>query len=141
MISGKLKALVDRYSGQGKMKYYEGAAEDQISKFEKEHGISLPDGYKEWLQFSDGGFLFLPAGIQLRGLIHKPVIDVNAADRPNDNYIVIGALANGDPILCEKSGEQISIFNLEAGRIEPDETYPDFHAFIGDLENILGLGD
>ena len=47
----------------------------------------------------------MPAGVQLYGVSHKPLIDVNDNDRPDDSYIVIGALASGDPILCERKGE------------------------------------
>jgi hypothetical protein len=54
---------------------------------------------------------------------------VNDSDRPDENYIVIGALSSGDPIVYEKAGEKISIFNHEAGRIEDGETYTDFFAF------------
>lgn len=139
MISEELKALINKINSQGIMKYIDGATEEQISAFEKEHDVSLPVKYKEWLQHSDGGLLCLPGGIQLYGVAHKPIINIDDNDRPNDSYIVIGALSTGDPILCEKEGERISIYNHEAGRIEPDETYPDFYAFIGDLDGILGL--
>ena len=74
------------------------------------------------------------------GVNQKPVIDVSEDDRPNDNYVVIGALASGDPILCEKGGERISIYNHEAGVIENDEIYEDFFAFLIDLHEILGIG-
>ena len=87
-----------------------------------------------------GGFFFLPAGIQLYGIEHKPLIDVDNNDRPSEDYIVIGALASGDPILCEKVGEKIAIYNQEAGRIEDDEIYDDFIAFLNDLYELLGIG-
>lgn len=48
----------------------------------------------------------------------------------NDGYIVIGALASGDPIAFKKMEERISIYNLEDDRIEDDETYEDFYAFL-----------
>lgn len=44
----------------------------------------------------------MPAGIQLYGIEHKPVIDVNDNSRPSEDYVVIGALASGDPILYKK---------------------------------------
>ena len=70
----------------------------------------------------------------------KPVIDVNNNDRPSNEYMVIGALASGDPILCEKAGEKIAVYNQEAGRIEDDEIYDDFIAFLNDLYDLLGIG-
>ena len=140
MISEELKAIVDNYKNQGKMNFLDETTEEKISDFEKEHSVKLPAKYKEWLLFSDGGELFLPAGIQLYGIEHKPVIDVNNNDRPSNEYMVIGALASGDPILCEKAGEKIAVYNQEAGRIEDDEIYDDFIAFLNDLYDLLGIG-
>lgn len=125
----------------GTMSFLEGATVDQIDEFEKKNGVELPIKFKEWLQVCDGGELFLPAGIQLYGVAHKPIINVNEEDRPNNNYIVIGALSSGDPILYEKGYERISIYNHEAGRIEGDEVYEDFCAFLNGLYDLLGLGE
>lgn len=140
MIPEELKEIVEQLNEQGKMEYLEAATEDQIAEFEKENEIKLPDKYIKWLLFSDGGELFLPGGIQLYGVAHKPTIDVNDNDRPDDGHIVIGALSMGDPILFQKDSEQISIYNHEAGTIESDETYPDFIAFLKDLYDLLGIG-
>lgn len=140
MISEEFKAIIDRFQEQGKMNFIPETSEGKIAEFEKEKNIKLPTKYKEWLEFSDGGEFFLPAGIQLYGIEHKPVIDVNNNDRPSDKYIVIGALASGDPILCEKDGDKIAIYNQEAGRIEDDEIYDDFMAFLSDLYDLLGIG-
>lgn len=140
MTSDDFIKLVDQFNEQGKMNFLEGATEDQISQFEKDNDIVLPSKYKEWLVFCDGGEFFLPAGVQMYGVAHKPIIDADDDDRPDDNYVVIGSLAAGDPILCEKSGEKISIYNHEADRIEDDEVYEDFYAFLNDLTEILGIG-
>lgn len=140
MISDELKQLVNKFNEQGEMNFCKETTENKILEFEKEHNIKLPAKYKEWLLFSDGGEFFLPAGIQLYGIENKPTIDVDNNDRPSEEYIVIGALASGDPILCEKPGEKIAIYNPEAGRIEDDEIYDDFIAFLNDLYNLLGIG-
>lgn len=140
MDSEILKKITEQFNDQGKMAFLEGASEDQIEAFEKEHDIKLPEGYKVWLKFSDGGECFLPAGIQFYGVSHKPVIDVDDDDRPSDKYVVIGALASGDPILFEKQSDKISIYNHEDGRIEDDEIYEDFEAFLNDLYDLLGIG-
>ena len=141
MISDELKEIIDLIKEQGKMHFLEAATENQIAQFEKEKEIQLPSKYKEWLFFSDGGEFFLPSGVQMYGVSHKPLIDIEDDDRPEDKYIVIGALASGDPILCEKIGEKISIYNHEAGRIEDDEIYDDFIAFLKDLYDLLGIGE
>lgn len=141
MISNELQQIVDKFKEQGKMAFLEAATLERIDIFEKENDITLPVKYKEWLLFSDGGEFFLPAGIQLYGVGHKPVINVKNNDRPSDDYIVIGTLASGDPILCEKNGEKIAVYNQEGGRIEDDEIYDDFIAFLNDLHDLLGIGD
>lgn len=141
MISAELKGIVDKFHEQGKMNFLPETSEEKITLFEKEKNIRFPEKYKEWLLFSDGGEFFLPAGIQLYGIEHKPLINIDNNDRPSDEYIVIGTLSSGDPILCEKAGEKIIIYNQEAGRIEDDEIYDDFMAFLNDLYDLLGIGD
>ena len=91
--------------------------------------------------FSDGGELFLPAGVQLYGIEHKPLIDVNDKSRPREDYIVKGALASGDSILCNKSEESISIYFQEVGEIDEELVYPGFVAFLNDLYELLGIGE
>lgn len=141
MISEELKAIIDKLNEQGKMIFLEGATEEQIARFEKDHEIELPEKYKEWLQYSDGGELFLPAGVQFYGVAHKPIIDVDEDDRPDEKYIVIGALASGDPVLCEKSGKTISIYDHETGSIDDELIYDDFYAFLNDLYDLLCIGE
>ena len=138
--NNELNAIIEKLLSQGKMKFVPKATEMLIRAFEVRNGVNLPVKYKEWLLFSDGGEFFLPAGVQMYGVAHKPLIDVNYDDKPSDNYIVIGALASGDPILCEKNGERISIYNHEAGRIEDDETFTDFFDFLIKLADTLGIG-
>lgn len=140
MISDELKKIVDKFNEQGKMAFLPETTDDKISAFENKNNVTLPLQYKKWLCFSDGGEFFLPAGLQLYGVDHTPIIDVNDNDRPSDNYIVIGALASGDPILFEKGTEKIAIYNHEVGRIEDDEVYTDFFTFLKDLYDLLGIG-
>lgn len=140
MISDELKKIVDEFNEQGKMAFLPETTDDKISGFENNNNVTLPLQYKKWLRFSDGGELFLPAGLQLYGVEHKPIIDVIDNDRPSDNYIVIGALASGDPILFEKGTEKIAIYNHEAGRIADEEAYTGFFSFLKDLYDLLGIG-
>ena len=141
MVSDELKTIIENIEKQGQMSFLEKATEEQISIFEKTNGIHFPEQYKEWLQFSDGGEFFLPAGVQFYGVHHKPLVDINDDDKPNDNYVIIGALSTGDPIVFEKGHEQISIYNHDAGVIEPDETYENFFEFLKNLRSMLGLGE
>lgn len=141
MASEKLQEIINELKQQGKMRFLDGDTEEQIAQFEKVNDIKLPSAFREWLMFSDGGELFLPAGVQFYGIEHKPLINVSDEDRPSEGYVVIGALASGDPILAEKGKEKISIYNHEAGRIEDDEIYEDFFSFLKDLHDVLGIGE
>ncbi len=140
MISENLKAMTAKLKKQGLMYFLPGASTAQIAAFEAKTGVALPRKFKEWLEFTDGGELYLPGGVQFYGVAHKPFIDVNDPDRLNENYVVIGAMASGDPILFEKGTEKVSIYNHEAGRIEPDETFEDFFAFVDGLYDLLEIG-
>lgn len=141
MFSNRLKDIINNIQKQGKMNFHEGANEERISQFEKDKEIILPSKYKEWLLFSDGGEFFLPAGVQMYGVAHKPIIDINDDDRPNDKYIVIGALASGDPVIFEKNDEKIYVYDHESGELDEELTYSDFCAFLNDLYDLLGIGE
>lgn len=141
MISENITKAIAQITAQGKHRFLNGATNEQLLAFESNNGIALPLQYKEWLRFSDGGELFLPAGVQLYGVAHNPIIDISDSNKPSEEYVVIGALASGDPILCSKKGEQIAVYNYNAGRIEEDEIYQDFYAFLNDLYALLGIGE
>ena len=141
MILDVIKNISEQLSRQGKMSYHEAASEEQIAKFETENSVKLPSKYKEWLLFSDGGEFFLPAGVQMYGVAHKPLINVNEDDRPDDSYIVIGSFATGDPVLCQKNSEKILVFDHETGEIDDELFYDDFLAFLADLYELLGIGE
>ena len=130
-MSDELKKIIEYLNKQGKMNFLEAATEEQIAEFEKKNDVKFPAQYREWLLFSDGGECFLPAGVQFYGVAHKPLIDT---------YIVIGALASGDPIVFEREKDNISIYNHEDDCIEDDETYENFQTFLKDLYDLLGIG-
>ncbi|MBR3358583.1 MAG: SMI1/KNR4 family protein [Solobacterium sp.] len=139
-----LKTIVENLKKQGTLRFKNSVTEEQIKAFEKEKEILLPEEYKEYLQFSDGGHLFLPAGVQFYGVTEKPVIDVNEKyilknDDTEEIYYAIGALASGDPIIFKEGSNEIAIYNLEAGTIEEDEKYPNFYDFLNDLYDLLGI--
>jgi len=133
-FNNELSIIINRLEKKGKVSFVPKATEDQISEFETKNNITLPLKYKEWLLFSDGGELFLPAGIQLYGVLHNPLIDINDNDKPSDNYTIIGAFADGRPILFEKESEHISIYNHELGKIEKDDDFNDFFDFLNNID-------
>lgn len=140
-MSSESEAVADLLRSQGQMSFVEPTTDAVIGAFEAEHDLQLPSQLKRWLLVSDGGDFFLPAGFQLRGVAHLPLIDVDDPDRPDDSFIVIGTLSSGEPVLCERSSERISIYNHEDGRIEDDETFADFFTFLTDLAAVVGIGD
>ena len=141
MISDELKVAIDQIKGKGKVRFLEAATVEQIAQFEKKNNIKFPAKYRERLQFSDGGELYLPAGVQLYGVAHKPLIDRDDKDRPDDNYIVVGALASGEPVLFKKDEEKFYIYDHERQELDDDLTYDDFVALLNDLYDLLGIGE
>ena len=137
----EINKTIIQIKDKGKMRFLEAATEEQICQFEKENGIQLPAQYKEWLQYSDGGELYLPAGVQLYGVAHKPLIKIEDNDRPNDDYVVVGALASGEPVLFKKNEEKFYIYDHENQKLDDDLTYDDFIAFLNDLYELLGIGE
>lgn len=141
MIFDELKEIIDQIKEQGRMSFLEAATDEQIEKFEKENDIKLPVKYKEWLRYSDGGDLYLPAGIQLYGVTHKPLINIEDNDRPDDNYIVVGALASGEPVLFKKNEEKFYVYDHDNKELDDDLTYDDFFALLKDLYDLFGIGE
>lgn len=147
MISEELKTIIDTLKEQchqsdSDMILFPPATEAQISVFEKNNNLIFPSKFREWLLASDGGECFLPAGVQFYGVAHdKPIIDVNDTNRPDDSYVVIGGMPNGDPVLIKKGSEIVAIYNLEEGRIEDEEIYDDFFVFLNALYDYLGMGE
>lgn len=134
-----LETLFKELTESGSLSPLEAATEDDVLAFEREHNITLPPQYKEWLLLTDGGELCPPAGIQLYGIAHGPLVNPNDQERPSDEYLVIGALCNGDPILLDKSGGNVAIYNLESRLIEEGESYENLPEFLSDLNGILGM--
>ena len=140
-MNTEVEKLVNLLNEQGKMVFKSPVLSQEIEEFEIKNAIKFPKKFCNWLKFSDGGEFFLPAGVQIYGIKNPPLIDINNENRPNDNYIVIGALSSGDPILCKKESAEISIYNQEAGRIEDDEVYSNFYDFLNNMYDFLGIGE
>lgn len=119
---------------QGDTTFIEGTTEDKIAEFEREHGITLPAKFKEWLLFSDGGSFFDPCGLLLCGIEHRPFIVVD------DYYVIIGMFATGDSVLCNRSGEKIIVYSQQEDSYEDKETYyPNFISFLEEARDMLGI--
>ena len=138
-MKSELKDILDMLNEKGKNDLKNGVSNNEITKFENDNNIKLPDEYKEWLNYSDGGELLLPAGVQLFGVASKPLI--SKEDFIPEKYYEIGELSTGDSIVCENDSNKVSIYNLEGDCIEDDEIYSDFYAFLNDLPNIVGIDE
>lgn len=143
METNEAKILAEKLLEQGKdlFDFPEGATEEQITAFEKENGIALPVKFREWLLYADGGNFYLPAGVQIYGIAKNPFINVNDEDRPNDDYVVIGRMSWGEPVVFKKGGEEIDIYDHETGEIDDEVRYEDFFAFLKSLHGLLGIGE
>ena len=54
-----------------------GATDAEISEFECGNGVVLPASFRSWLEISDGGRLFSPEGIELYGVVHPPLLELD----------------------------------------------------------------
>ncbi len=141
MTSQEWEAKFAELGKYGRIKTMPWASLEDISRFEEMHGIRLPQQYREWLQYTDGGILFPPAGVQLYGVAHKPLLSFSKEECPDSMYVAAGAMPYGDPVLFEKKSGRFMIFNREAQSFDPKETFPDFVAFLDQLPALLGLED
>ncbi len=135
----ELNNIINKLNSAGTMMFFEGASERDILEFERSNNIKLPSELKEWYLYSDGGEFFLPAGLQLYGIKHKPILDTETPDKPNDDYLVIGRLSDGEPVLCKKDSNIISIYNHEKNVISSNETFSSFYEFLDSLPAVLGI--
>ena len=133
----EIETAAVKLARQGNTTLHDGTTKEKISEFEKEHNVVFPSKVKDWLLFSDGGSFFEPSGLLLYGIEHEPIIDPDCYDIPGNNYVVIGTLGTGAVVLCRKSGEEILVCYQEMGKVEADEIYSDFIAFLNDLKNLL----
>ena len=149
LVSGG-KSIVDKnqvqeiselLQSQGKMSFPDGASEENIESFEKSNNIKFPAQYREWLLFADGGNLFLPAGLQLYGVKHKPIINLDEKDKPDENYVVAGRMSWGEPIVFKKGSEEFAIYDHETGEIDDEVRYDGFFDFLKGLYDLLGIGE
>lgn len=134
-----MEELFSKLKNRKDMLFFEAATLKDIRNFEHKNNIQFPKSFKDWLLLSDGGDLYLPAGVQFYGVAHKPLVEVDSDDSPDKNYVVIGTLSMGDPIVFKNGNEDISIYNHEEARIDTEETFCDFASFLQNLPGIIGL--
>lgn len=120
----KLELALKKIEETGRISLKAPATKEEIDAFKKTNEVCLPEQLSEWLMISDGGDLLLPAGVQLYGVSHKPFIEMDERVIPKDRGIVIGAMANGDPVVCFFEDGRVAIYDNEAGCFDEDEVFP-----------------
>ena len=144
MISEELKLIVDKFNQKGKMSFLEETTEEKIAEFEKEYSVKLPEEYKEWLLFSDGGELFLPAGIQLYGMGFTVVPfgqgfkDMNPPTKELMKLTLEKKLAHGGHPVLRWMMDNIYIRRDPAGNIKADKE-KSTEKIDGAIATIMGL--
>ena len=108
-----------------------------IEDFETKNGFKLPASFKEWLEkdecpdHGDYGFC------QFYRINKDPVINIKDVYMVSGcEYLVIGSLADGDPILCKKTKDtdnKLCIYDIHAGMIHENEIYNDIWALMNDI--------
>ena len=102
-----MEEIIEQLKDLPHMKFVPAASEEEIETWEHENNMTLPQDYKEWLRFSDGGAIFIP-GIQFYGVAHKPLLSYrNQTNRRGDlpdELLIIGSFSYGD-LLCFVKGE------------------------------------
>lgn len=141
MVSERLRKTAGTLESQGTMNFLDPATPEQISEFERKNGITFPEQYREWLSFSDGGELFLPAGCQLYGVAHLPLIDPSDGNRPDDSWVAVGAMCSGDAVIFEKESGRFAVYFAEEGRLDDSLVYKDYFTFLGSLYDLLGMDE
>ena len=139
MISEEMCALEKRFSQRDDMRFPEAATEEDVATFEKNKDITLPCSFKEWLSLHDGGEFYLPGGVQIYGVAHKPFINIMDKDRPEGDYVVIGRMSWGEPVVFKKGDEEVAIYDHETGVIDDEVRYDSFLSFLNGLYDLLGI--
>jgi hypothetical protein len=125
----KIKVITD--SDEFAMSFHPPVSSNEIHSFEKNHNLTLPEQYKQFLLFTDGCCL-LNTSVQFYGVAHKPIIktDFEGVDK---GYYVIGKFGFGDPICFTAGSDKI---------IQYGETcieYPDFRALLDYIITNFGV--
>jgi len=96
---------------------------EAIAQFEQQQGVTLPDYYKEFLQFGNGGHLFGPAGPDFYGVdrnseyysLEKANSFGARMNLPNTFY-VIGATSYGDRYCIDMNNNELVQWNHETNK-------------------------
>ena len=136
-----MKELIQKLQNStSRMFFVLGVSAEALDLYEQTQGIQLPEDYRQWLMFSNGGELFAP-GLVLLGI---PAEKWNLATAntpefreeyglPEDLYI-IGTQNYGDPICFDR--ETFEIVQWDHENAEASCAWDSFRDF---LENLIEM--
>lgn len=108
----ELKALCDRLEKMdiNESKFNPPATEEEITTWELNNGITIPESYKDWLRFSNGA--------ELMGYTAKLLCVKNQVTKYElilNEMVIIGHLGGSGKILCftKSTGRILSLFDGE----------------------------
>lgn len=114
--------------GENSSIFAQGIEEKEMTDWEKENGITIPESYKEWLRFS--------ALCQIRQTLvsFNPPSEFHSEYVPED-FIVIGTMIGDGEVICfsKTSGEFIEFYEGHINR-----RYEDFCEVLNEVLRMLG---
>ena len=111
-----------------KFQFHAAATEEEISKWENEHGITIPESYKDWLRFSNGSII----ANETAHFYGTKMIGCDDEYVPNE-YVVIGSLIGDGELLCF-SKINGNIVSIDHGKVFE---YGDFKNYLRFMISII----
>lgn len=132
-MNATIQRLLDT---KAKMTFHIGASVSQITNYENETNNKLPNDFKEWLLFSNGGEIFVP-GTVLYGvdnnakssLLNENDDQKRGAFSLDDSLLVIGRFNFGDLLCIDLNCAEVVQWDHEE-----DEEYLRWNSFFEFIE-------
>lgn len=124
MLEIKIGRIVEQCNALGmdyKSVFYAPASEEDVSQWESDNGIKIPESYKEWLRFSNGAII----RDQLAHFYGIEGFEVGNPDYPEDCVIIGDLIGDGERLAFSKTTGRI--LRINHGRVRE---YADFALFL-----------
>lgn len=106
----EISNMSELFEDECKSDFFKGATETEIQHFEHKNKIIIPESYKSWLRFSDGGEIFNTL-VQFYGVAHKPFIKASYLDLPEDLVCIGSYIGDGQYVCFSKAKGNIVRFD------------------------------
>lgn len=124
MVENEINKIVERCKALGaeyKSIFFEPANEEELSQWESNNGIRIPESYKEWLRFSNGAVV----REQLAHFYGIEGFEIDNPDYPEDCVIIGDLIGDGERLAFSKTTGRI--LRINHGRVRE---YDDFASFL-----------